>query len=318
MSAFHTVVAPWGRSRLIVTLLAAVVLSATLAAQRGDPPWHRFTWFAAQLGDEHVARLAIHVPASLEGLAGEHRLQLDTGASHTVLHGGALRHLSPTFAPAARAMTVSGTIAGVAVANEPVGLMQDFQATVMRGTPAPIVGSLGLSFFAHRILVLDYPGERFMVLPKGATLPDRLEQRAQFLPATLRNGKLYVPVSLDGHARTDVFFDTGASAFAFITSPERWRALTGLHGAESSTLRRTGSSWDTDLTLIGGRMRGALGVGPAGVTRPVVWHTPDSRFSFSHWPDTSGFIGNEIFADRFIVILDLSRGRFGIASHAEH
>jgi hypothetical protein len=317
MSAFHTVVHPWRRSRLLVTLLAAAALSAAPAAHRDEPPWHRFTWFAAQLGGEHIPRLAIHVPVRLEGLAGEHHLQLDTGASHTVLHGGALRDLSPTFAPAGRAMTVSGTIAGVAVANEPVGLLPDFTATVTQGTPASIVGSLGLSFFAHRILVLDYPGERFMVLPKGAELPDRLEQRAQFLPATLRNGKLYVPVSIDGHARTDIFFDTGASAFALIASPERWRALTGLQGTESSTRRRTGSSWDTDITLIGAPMQGQLAVGPAFVERPVVWHTPGSRFSLSHWPDTSGFIGNEIFADRFIVILDLSRRRFGIASQAE-
>ena len=317
MSSVRSVPCLARSARLIVSLLAAAALSATPDAHRDENPWHRFTWFAAQLGGEHIKRVAIHVPVRLEGLAGEHQLQLDTGASHTVLHGGTLHDLNPAFAAVGRAMAVSGTIAGVEVINEPVGLMPDFRATVMRGTPAPIFGSLGLSFFAHRILVLDYPGERFMVLPKGAELPDRLEQRAQFLPTTLRNGKLYVPVSIDGHARTDIFFDTGASAFALSTSPERWRALTGLHGAESSTRRRTGSSWDTDVTLLGARMRGALVVGPAAVTSPVVWHTTDSRFSFSHWPDTSGFIGNEIFADRFVVILDLSRRRFGMASHAE-
>lgn len=289
------------------------MLSATTAAHRAQPQWHRFTWFGAQLGGEHIARLAIHVPVSLAGLAGEHHLQLDTGASHTVLHGGALRDLDPSFVPAGRSMAVTGTIAGVEVTNEPVGLIPDFRATAMQGTPSPVVGSLGLSFFAQRILVLDYPGARFTVLSKDAELPDRLEQRAEFLPATLRNGKLYVPVMFDGRPQTDVFFDTGASAFALITSPERWRALTGLEGTESSNVRRTGSSWDTDLTLIGARMRGQLAVGEAVIKRPVIWHTADSRFTFNAWPNTCGFIGNEVFAERFIVILDLSRGRFGVA-----
>lgn len=298
---------------LIPALLVAAALAVTPAAHRAKPQWHRFTWFGAQLGNEHIERLAIHVPVMLAGLAGEHHLQLDTGASHTVLHGGALRDLDPAFVPVGRSMAVTGTIAGVEVTNEAVDLIPDFRATVVRGTPAPVVGSLGLSFFAQRILVLDYAGGRFTVIPKDAELPDRLEQRAQFLPATLRNGKLYVPVTFDGRPQTDVFFDTGASAFALITSPERWRALTGLQGRESSTVRRTGSSWDTDLTLIGARMRGQLAVGQAVIKRPVIWHTADSRFTFSAWPNTSGFIGSEVFAERFIVILDLPRGRFGVA-----
>lgn len=298
---------------LFHSLVVAAALTATPAAHRAELQWQRFTWFGAQLGEERVDRLAIHVPVTLAGLAGEHQLQLDTGASDTVLHGGALRDRDPAFVPAGRSMAVTGTIAGVEVKNEPVGLIPDFRATVVRGTPAPVIGSLGLSFFAQRILVLDYPGARFTVLSKDAELPDRLEQRAEFLPATLRNGKLYVPVMFDGRPQTDVFFDTGASAFGLITSPERWRALTGLEGTESSTVRRTGSSWDTDLTLIGASMRGQLAVGPAVIKRPVIWHAADSRFTFNAWPNTSGFIGNEVFAERFIVILDLSRGRFGVA-----
>ena len=84
----------------------------------------------------------------------------------------------------------------------------------------PIIGSLGLSFFAERILVLDYPRTRFLVLPKHASLPDDLAAGMAFVPATLRNGKLYLPAALNGHLRGDIFFDTGASAFALTTSPD--------------------------------------------------------------------------------------------------
>ncbi len=291
-----------------------MLLSAAPTARQEVRQWHGFTWFEGRLGDEQVERLAIHVPVRLAGLPGEHRLQLDTGASHTVLHGGALRAIDPTFAADARTLLVSGTIAGATVTNEPVGVLPDFRASVAAGTPAPIIGTLGLSFFSQRMLVVDYPAARLMVLPKDATLPDQLERRARFLPTTVRNGKLYVPVAFDGRPRTDVFLDTGASAFALVTSPARWRELTGLQGTESSNLRRTGSSWDTDLTLVGARMAGRLAVGPATLHRPVVWHTPDPRFSFDNWPDTSGFIGNALFADRFVVVLDLPRGRIGLAA----
>lgn len=207
-------------------------------------------------------------------------------------------------------------MAGVTVMNERVSVIPDFRATLGDGVPMPIIGSLGLSFFADRLLVLDYPGARFMVLPRDAPLPPDIERRAEFVPATLRNGKLYLPVTLDGDPRDDIFFDTGASAFALITSPARWRALTGLQGTEASNLSRTVPSWDTKLPLVGSKMKGRLSVGRASLREPVVWHTADPRFSFSAWPDTSGFIGNEVFADRFVAILDLPRGRFGLAISA--
>lgn len=104
------------------------------------------------------------------------------------------------------------------------------------------------------------------------------------------------------------------SAVALITSRERWRELTGLEGTEPGNRRLTVSSWDTDLSLIGARMRGELSVGPASIAQPLVWHTTDARFSFSHWPETGGFIGNEVFADRCVIVIDLPRRRVGSAS----
>lgn len=210
-------------------------------------------------------------------------------------------------------MAVSGTIAGVDVTHEPVGVLPDFRATLGEGSPMPIIGSLGLSFFAERILVLDYPRTRFLVLPKHAPLPDGLAARMTFVPATVRNGKLYLPVALNGQLRGDIFFDTGASAFALTTSPTSWRALTGRRGTETSNRRLTVSSWDTTLTLVGARLQGDLTVGIATLRRPMVWHTLDERFSFSAWPDTHGFIGNELFADGFAIVLDLPNRRLGIA-----
>jgi hypothetical protein len=300
-------------SRLALACLAAV-LYASPAAQGEERQWLPFRWFGATVGGKQIERLALHLPATLTGLPGEHQLQLDTGASHTVLHGGALQDLDPAFVPGARSMAVSGTMAGVAVTNEPVGVIPDFRATLGDGSPMPIIGSLGLSFFAERILVLDYPRTRFLVLPKHASLPDDLAARMEFVPATLRNGKLYLPVTLNGHVRGDIFFDTGASAFALTTSPESWRALTGRRGTERSNRRLTVSSWDTNVTLVGASMQGDLTVGTATLRRPLVWHTLDERFSFSAWPDTDGFIGNELFAERFAMVLDLPNRRLGIAT----
>jgi hypothetical protein len=76
----------------------------------------------------------------------------------------------------------------------------------------------------------------------------------------------------------------------------------------------TVSSWDTDITMVGAPMTGALRVGPVVRRRPVIWFTPDSRFSFDNWPSTTGMFGNELFADQFIVVVDVPHGRVGVAA----
>jgi hypothetical protein len=211
-------------------------------------------------------------------------------------------------------MTVAGTIAGVAVADEPVEVLTGFRATVVRDKRIPIIGTLGLSFFEHRTLVLDYPGRRFAVLSKDDPLPGDLETRATFRDAIKRNGKLYIPIEFDGAPQTGFFFDTGASSFPLVTSQDAWRRLTGLRGDEASNQRRTVSSWDADITLVGAEMTGEIRLGPAVLQRPVIWFTSDRRLSFDAWPATMGLLGNELFADRFVVIVDVAHGRFGVAT----
>ena len=248
------------RRRRAHLTLAAIALALAGAWLRVDgtepqPRWRRFRWFAATFGDERVERAALLVPVRLAGLAGEHDLQLDLGSSQTLLHGGSIHDVAPSFPLRAGATAVSGTMAGVPVAAEPVHVLAGFRATVTREAHMPTVGTLGLAFFERRVLVLDYPGRRFMVLADGAPIPPGLARRARFFPIVRRNGKLYVPIDIDGKAQTGAFFDTGASAFALVTSTRDWRSLTGLQGDEPSLQRRTGSSWDTEITLVGGAMR---------------------------------------------------------------
>jgi hypothetical protein len=279
----------------------------------GDSPWQPFRWFVADIGSERLERGALLVPVRLDGLTGEHHFQLDLGAGHTMLHERSVREADPSFPLRSGAMTISGTLAGLEGAIVRVEVLADFAATAVQGIPIPVIGTLGLDFFEHRILILDYPGRRFAVLPENAALPENLETRATFLPALHRNGKLYVPVEVDGEAQTGIFFDTGASPFSLVTSPEEWRRLTGLRGDEASNARRTVSSWNTDITLVGSRMLGNVRLGPGMWPRPVIWFTADPRLRFDAWPATTGLLGNELLAERFVVVVDVPRGRIGLA-----
>ena len=301
------------RTRLAL-MLAIGVSSLNDAGARGQPDWHPFRWLAADAGSTRLDRAALVIPVDIQGLPGGQYFQLDLGATATSVHGGSIEDLGSPFKLRPDGMTVSGTVGGVVFQDEPVDVLQDFRATFVKGQRMPVVGTLGLSFFERRILVLDYPGRRFMVLPANAVLPGDLASRVTYLRAEHRNGKLYLPVEVAGIAAEGIFFDSGASAFSLITSPQEWRRLTGRRGDEPSNRRMTVSSWDTDITMIGAPMTGALKVGPVVREDPTIWFTPDSRFSFGAWPSTTGLCGNELFADQFVVVVDVPRGRVGIAA----
>jgi hypothetical protein len=292
--------------------IGALSLDGAVAA--GQAKWQPFRWLAVDVGSARLERAALVVPVKVLGLPGNQHFQLDLGATVSSLHGGAVEDLDRSFELRADSMTISGTVGGAVVQDEPVEVLRGFRATLVKGQRMPVIGTLGLSFFERRTLVLDYPAGRFLVLPGNAALPGDLASRVTFIRAVNRNGKLYVPIEVDGVAEEGVFFDSGASPFPFVTSPQEWRRLTGRRGDESSNRRMTVSSWDTDITMVGARMTGDLRVGPVLRRRPTIWFTPDRRFSFDAWPSTKGLFGNEFFADHFVVVVDLPNRRFGVAT----
>ena len=295
-----------------MVVIGALSLDGAVAG--GQAKWQPFRWLAVGVGSARLERAALVVPVEVLGLPGKQHFQLDLGATVSSLHGGAIEDLDRSFELRANGMTISGTVGGVVVEDEPIEVLRGFRATLVKGQRMPVIGTLGLSFFERRTLVLDYPGRQFMVLPADAVLPGDLASRVTFIRAVHRNGKLYVPIEVAGVAEEGIFFDSGASSFSLVTSPQAWRRLTGRRGDESSNRRMTVSSWDTDITMVGAPMTGALRVGPVVRRRPVIWFTPDSRFSFDNWPSTTGMFGNELFADQFIVVVDLPHGRFGVAA----
>ena len=304
-----------GTRRNLLALMAAIgALSLDGAVAAGQAKWQPFRWLAVDVGSARLERAALVVPVKVLGLPGNQHFQLDLGATVSSLHGGAVEDLDRSFELRADGMTISGTVGGAVVQDEPVEVLRGFRATLVKGQRMPVIGTLGLSFFERRTLVLDYPAGRFLVLPGNAALPGDLASRVTFIRAVNRNGKLYVPIEVDGVAEEGVFFDSGASPFPFVTSPQEWRRLTGRRGDESSNRRMTVSSWDTDITMVGARMTGDLRVGPVLRRRPTIWFTPDRRFSFDAWPSTKGLFGNEFFADHFVVVVDLPNRRFGVAT----
>ena len=197
--------------------------------------------------------------------------------------------------------------------NQPIAVLPDYRATLCRAQPLAVIGTLGLDFFSHRILVLDYPARRLLVLPGDELGSSAIPTNVVFFDAERRDGKLYIPVEFDDERQSGFFFDTGASALAMLTSEREWAHLTGRRRGDPANVRMTVSSWDTEVTLVGAPMIGVLRVGPASLSKPTIWFCDDERLTFANWPSTRGLVGNALFVERSVVVVDLPRRRLGVA-----
>ncbi len=327
--------------RFLSRAIAAILLSTgsaggscTAAARLPPSPernvatasWLPFRWAGASFGSRHEPRAALLVPVTLEGVPGTYYLQLDTGAGWPRWYEVPLRQLIPAaFGPvrdtAPDELVLRGGIGGVAIATDTFAVEKGFgdalpPSGTLSETPR-VIGTLGLRFFRHRMLVLDFPRQRLAIVENGRSLPADAPRDVTYVPAHYVNGHLFVPITVAGRAVNDFFYDSGASALPMTTTAATWRTFTGRTGAEADNLHLTLSSWGRQLPFVGAPVDGDVVFGPFRFAHPLIVSQREQvgqRDFFTSAPyPVGGHFGNALFYDRHIIVIDVPGRRFGLA-----
>lgn len=317
---------PKGRFARVAVLV--FFTSACASPSRGAPPapardevaWARLRWVSATIGGTTFDKAALYLPLTADTLGGTYWLQLDTGADSDVWlytapmdqllrRHGAVRDTTTWFEIPA------GKIGTYPLRSHAVNIRRFAGDTVRADNPLPKIGTLGLNFFRNRVLLLDFPAERFAILDSAAAIPEWIEERASWVDVDYRNDKMFIPLTLAGTTYEDFFYDSGASLFPVSTSKPIWQRATGRTGDEPDNIALTVRSFGEDVTLIGAPARGRVAVGEAALERPSVYFMAEGperlrmeNFGFR----TSGIIGNALYSERYLVVIDLPRRRFGL------
>lgn len=274
----------------MVALALAAATAGCVRARPGppapdrEPAWTSFRWVSATVAGNVVQRAAVYVPLAADTLAGTYWLQLDTGSDAGLwLYTAPLRQLlarGGTPYDSTRRIVLNGSVGGYPLREVPVNITRRAGDTIRAGDPAPKIGTLGLEFFRDKTLLLDFPAERFAILDSD-----------------------------------DFFYDSGASLFPVSTTPEIWRRVSGRTGREPDNVVWTVPSGGEPVTLVGAPAAARLAVGRARLERPLVFHLASGpeRLDPKNWGfRASGLVGNVLFAERYLVIVDLPRRRFGL------
>jgi hypothetical protein len=293
---------PWKR---IAKSLIAVLAGALASLAHAQPiNWTKMIWNAADLGSRTEPHAALLVEVKLDSQRAPVRMQLDTGSSGSVLYMSKTEPLDP----ARMFITLNGTVAGRPMQGELfIKAPQDSS-----GDP-PLVGTIGVTFFERRLLLMDFAAQQIAILDKDEPVPDRIAQRLEFVSAEYRpgyrNGKVFVPVSLNGAEFRNLFFDTGAATTGIATVRDIWQELTGRQPSDAANERAGGGYWGEQKAGIGAPLKGEMCVGKACIAHPTVYFDPSGP---DHGSELPGVIGLAPFDYHYSLVLDLAHQRLGI------
>jgi hypothetical protein len=243
-------------------------------------------------------RGGIAVPIELEGRT--YRFQLDTGSDATMIYGNEAERRG--WVEPGRTSQRVGRIRLGGIQVPPSRLITRPE---IRPGADELAGTVGLDLLLGHVVVLDYPRQRFCVVPR-ADVPRLLFRRTTWADAAeIRNGKLFVTVTMAGNQLDALFFDTGASYLAVSVDVERWKAITGRAGEDEATERVMAGSWGKQVAIHGAPARGPLRVGALRLGCPMIYYRPDAPTHFEEFPyPAEGSLGNAPFWSA-VVVLDL-------------
>jgi hypothetical protein len=294
--------------RRLAFLLCLIFLTAHAAgAQSNRAPVNKlinalrcsdFDW----LSHEGQERYALAVPLTIDGR--KYKYQLDTGSPYTFVYGAEAERWGWAKGQkriSVREMKVGGM-------NVPAAQLSVKEGMVRGKTD----GTLGLDILLGHMVVLDYPGQRFCLIPK-ASVPVDLTRRTSWVPAEILKGKFFVKTKIKGLELDHVFFDTGASLVPLAVDFESWKTLTGRASEAEATTKITVNSWGKRVPLVGAPATGALEIGNIRMEQLVIYYWGHEPGFFRKWfHPATGLIGNLPFWNE-VVVLDLGeRPAFGI------
>jgi len=316
--------------RTLLVLLALIPLSVL-----GQVPvkpnllpskeWIAFQWQGASLGKRYFDKAFMQVPFQIDSLPHRFTVQFDLGATSSMVYGNsvvpyllAYPELSgklDTLHKPHRIQNVQyGSFKDITIHldNTPFrlkelmyfeGFGEPLKADAVNSPTEKHIGTLGASFFKNRILLIDYPNQKLIVVD---SLDSETEKRFNFLKCRIEKGRVKIPLTIDNKTYW-AMFDTGSSVFPLVTTKKYFRKLTD--AAITDTLAV--SSWGKSYPAIGRKTKKPIKVGSAIVSdQPMVYLMPNFRRFFKE-EKMIGLTGNALFLEN-VVAVDFKNGKFGI------
>ena len=269
-----------------------------------DIPWCRFFWVPGKMGGKHYDRSAMMIPVRVQGCPCYFNFQFDLGADGTMIYGRTASSVTERYP--GLDLRHPTLIFGdhIATFSNRVHLNSEFGARTKRfdtvaSLKCPDLGTIGVDMFQDKVLIIDYPNERFSVceeIPAGyaTTMTDFTDDG---------HGRVILPMQ-KGNEQYKVMFDNGSSVFQLITSSAN---IDKFSKAAPVTHMKI-SSWGSMHKVVGRPMKDPFTLAGRTYADILVYENPEGMSAGDGY---DAITGNALFDDR-VLIIDMKHKKVGI------
>jgi hypothetical protein len=287
--------------------------------------WIPFSWEGTKLGNRMFDKAAIMVPFKIDGIDADFTLQFDLGATSSMLYGNSIDYflkqnstLKAKLDTTKRFMIQGSKSGGFKNLETHLGSMKytfddiacfkGFGDTLTSDSikkHKPIqIGTLGAPFFKGKVLIIDYPNQRFLILD---SLNEKGENDFDFVEARFDMGTLKIPFTIDSIPYW-MMFDTGSSIFAIMTDKQHYDTFTGNTPVDSLGI----TSWGQTKMVYGKKINKSVKLGNTTLSDNYVYMMPGNDWDdFYKQERIIGLTGNAYFLNNVIAI-DFKHLKFGV------
>ena len=208
-----------------IQYLKAIVFADTpnTLSIEGDLHAVPFRWSAQELGGEVEPHVAMLIPVTVPGIEKKLYMQFDTGSPSTFLLTGPLDALRNKGVKFELVEDEEGTRVkkfkfkiGENVAILDAGRVNKSRKTIDWDDPESIntIGTIGADLIDQRICEIDFPSTEIRLHKKR---PASFASLGPFTPFKFKGRRIILPATMDG-IEMELFYDSGCSAFGFLTS----------------------------------------------------------------------------------------------------
>lgn len=305
-----------------ILLFFFTVLAASAFGQKIK--WISFKWAGDSISGKYFDKLAMTIPVTLDNLPYKLNMQLDLGATVTVIYGNSAQpyleahndlknKIDTTLKfwiqsqrnPMFRGIDLK--LGNVSFGQRNIGYFKGFGDNIAKdsinSSTEKQIGTIAPDLFENKILIIDYPNKRICVTDE---IPKQY-LKAAFRSYKIKDGRIKIPLTINGK-NEDVMFDTGSSLFALITTKEKANAISNNNITDSIKI----SSWGEYYMVYGSSINKPVMFGNKKLMKANVYYdNQKSSEDFYREEQVLGITGNAYFLKN-VVIIDYKNKRFGV------
>ncbi|HEX8314529.1 MAG TPA: hypothetical protein VF609_06040 [Flavisolibacter sp.] len=292
----------------------------TITSLRNDKeiPWARFYWGGADLNGKRYDRMYMFVPVKIEGLPYNFSLQFDLGDPYTELYEKNMQSVfirHPRMQDQYRRLkgplqfwnsnksfkNLSVEAGDIRLFSENCVVKSGYgdMLSIRSADDTLHLGTLGADAFQNKVLIIDYPNQRFAICE---SLPEAY--KTAFVDMEFGSDrKIIIPMSFRGK-QFRVTFDNGSSMFPLITQARYIDRFST--GANVDTVRI--SSWGQYHNVTGRLMKDSFDLAGQRFANVLVYA---NHSGYGMDTKTDAMTGNALFWVK-VVVIDFKNRKFGV------